>query len=116
MVELFCMHAPDHEDMFQPIVTSDGRAFPVHLCEVRESLGKTYFLRVLGPDGRSFGFTVTFPLSFMSKHNLSPDGAATAFLTSRARDEVRKVTEETHPFDMPESQLNMARHAIRCLQ
>jgi len=110
------MQAPDHEDMYQPIVTSDGRAFPVHLFEVRESLGKTYFLRVMGPDGRSFGFTVTFPLSFMATHNLPLDGGATSVLTARARDEVRKVIEETHPFDMPESQLNMARHAIRCLQ
>jgi len=109
------MEPSDYEDMYQPIVTSDGRAFPVHLCEVRESLGKTYFLRVMGPDGRSFGFTVTFPLSFMSKHNLSLNGASTKFLTARAREEVRKVIEETDLFDTPEAQLDMARHAIRCL-
>ena len=110
------MHPSDHEEMYQPIVTSDGRAFPVHLCEVRESLGKTYFLRVMGPDGRSFGFTVTFPLSYISKHNLSLNGASTSLLTARAREEVRKVIEETQPFDTPETELDMARHAIRCLQ
>ena len=110
------MQPSDHEDMYLPIVTSDGRAFPVHLCEVRDSLGKTYFLRVMGPDGRSFGFTVTFPLSFMSKHGLSLNGTATSVLMARAREEVRKVIEETQPFDLPETQLDMARHAIRCLQ
>jgi hypothetical protein len=110
------MYSSDPEDMFEPIVTSDGRAFPVHLCEVRESLGKTYFLRVMGPDGRSFGFTVTFPLSFMAKHNLSLNGASAPILMARAREEVRKVIEETQLFDTPEIELDMTRHAIRCLQ